>query len=181
MKLLALASLFLLLPACGGPNPAPVAPATPTPPTGNPLAPFVLAADPGEATGVVDAKVGGAAERIVVQGRIAKIVKGYAVFTLTDLGLPYCGETNPEDHCKTPWDYCCETKEVRSGNSLLVEARGADGKPLATPSLGDLKVLDRVTVTGKLERDAHGNFVLLAKGWFKNERPAVPDYVQWPQ
>ena len=181
MKLLALASLFAFLPACGGTNPAPVAPATPTAPTGNPLAPFVLAADPGEAIGVVDAKVGGAAERIVVQGRIAKIVKGYAVFTLTDLGLPYCGETNPEDHCKTPWDYCCEQPATITANSLVVEVHGADGKPLAAATLGDLRLLDAVKVQGKLVKDENGNFVVTATGVFRSQRPQLPAGLNWPQ
>lgn len=167
----------VLMAACGGSPEAAKAPKTPSPA----VAALMLATAPGNALAVKAAKDKGPADDVSVTGRVYEVTAGFAVLKIMDLAIPYCGETNKEDKCKTPWDYCCEPKEVRSGNSLLVEARGADGKPLATPSLGDLKVLDRVTVTGKLERDAHGNFVLLAKGWFKNERPTVPDYVQWPQ
>jgi hypothetical protein len=32
-----------------------------------------------------------------------------------------------------------------------------------------------------LTKDEHGNFVLLAKGIFRVERPKLPDYVMWPE
>ena len=143
------------------------------------VAALVLGAEPQGAIGIAAAKGKGPTDTITVTGRVAGTVKGFAVFTLMDLAIPYCGETNKEDKCPTPWDYCCETKETRSANALLVEARGADGKPLATPSLGLLPV-DRVAVTGKLTKDEHGNFVLLATGWFRQERPQLPSYVRWP-
>ena len=165
--------------ACGGAQPTNT-PAAPTTPASPAVTKFVLAADPGEALGVVDAKLAGPADKVIVEGRIANVVKGFAVFTLMDKALPYCGETNKEDNCKTPWDYCCESTETRTKNALLVEARSADGKPLATPALG-LQLVDRVAVIGKLTKDEHGNFVLLASGWFRQERPQLPADVRWPQ
>ncbi|MCU0863672.1 MAG: hypothetical protein MUC36_07780 [Planctomycetes bacterium] len=166
----------IVLTACADERSAPPAPAAPS----AAVAALVLAAEPAGAIAVAAAKQRGPADSIVVTGRVANIVKGYAVFTLMDLAIPYCGETNKEDHCKTPWDYCCESTETRTKNALLVEARSADGKPLATPALG-LQLVDRVAVTGKLTKDEHGNFVLLASGWFRQERPQLPDYVRWPQ
>jgi hypothetical protein len=165
-----------LLAACGGSESMTVVPAAPS----AAVAALMRTAEPAGAIQVAASKQRGAADSVVVTGRIANIVKGFAVFTLMDLAIPYCGETNKEDKCETPWDYCCESTEVRSANSILVEARGADGKPLATPSLG-LQLVDRVAVSGKLTKDEHGNFVLLADGWFRQERPQLPAYVRWPQ
>ena len=162
--------------ACGAEPKTTPPPATPSAAT----AALALGAEPKGAIAVAAAKQRGPADSIVVTGRVANIVKGYAVFTLMDLAIPYCGETNKEDNCKTPWDYCCESTETRTKNALLVEARSADGKPLATPALG-LQLVDRVAVTGKLTKDEHGNFVLLASGWFRQERPQLPADVRWPQ
>lgn len=171
--------LLLLLAACGADassNGPPTAAANPA------LAKFVLAKDPGEAMAVKAAKAKGAAERVVVSGRIGvRHEPGLALFTLVDIELPYCGEKNKEDNCKKPWDYCCESKDTIIANSLLVEVRGADGKPIATPSLPDLRLLDAVKVTGKIVTDDHGNLVLLADGLFRTERPKVRDGLDWPQ
>jgi hypothetical protein len=100
---------------------------------------------------------------------------------MMDFAMPYCGETNKEDPCATPWDYCCEDKKHVNANSLVVELQGADGKAIATPSLPDLRLLDGVKVTGKLVQDEHGNHLLLATGLFRTQRPTVGAYVKWPQ
>jgi hypothetical protein len=167
---------LLLLGACGA-EASPPAPQPPSPAVQQ----LLLAQDPGAALSVRDAKAGASKEPVVVQGRIANIVRGHAVFTLMDTGLPFCGETNKEDKCATPWDYCCETAAARTANSLVVEARDAQGKPLATPSLPDLRLLDVVKVKGTLGVDGHGNHVLVASGFFRAQRPELPAYVEWPQ
>jgi hypothetical protein len=178
----------LLLAACGdkaqdtprGPGDVPKAAAVGTAPAPA-VAALMLASAPPGAVGVTAAKGKGTADQVVVTGRVASTVPGYAVMTLMDLSLPYCGEVNKEDKCKTPWDWCCDSAATRTANSMVVEARGADGKPLATPGLGDLRLLDQVTVAGKLVKDEHGNFTLLATGWHRDARPTLPDYVVWPQ
>lgn len=170
-------SSLLVVAACGGNAPkAPpaVVPAAPA------LAKLALAQKPAGAVAVVDAKKAGPADACVVSGRVANLVPGFAVFTLMDTSLPYCGEKNKEDGCKTPWDYCCDSAETRTANSLLVEVRDANGKPIAG-SLGDLRLLDAVTVAGKLTKDEHGNHVLLATGWFRDARPELPADLRWPQ
>ena len=142
---------------------------------------YVLAKDPGDAEGVKAAKTAGVVERVTVLGRIGRrIEKGFAMFTLVDTELPYCGEKNKEDKCTTPWDYCCEEDKIPA-YSLLVEVRGADGKPIATPALPDMRLLDLVKVTGKLVTDEHGNLSLLADGLFRVQRPKVRDGLLWPQ
>ena len=114
-------------------------------------------------------------------GRIGDITPGSAQFTLMDTEVPYCGETNHEDTCPTPWDYCCESKDRIKNNSMVVEIHDATGKPLATPSLPDLRLVDKIKVTGKLTKDEYGTFLLAATGLFRVERPKLPDYVKWPQ
>lgn len=177
MKLsFALVCLSLVVAAgCGGDAPKSGAPAAAAPE----LAKLMLAAKPAGAVSVQDARKAGAADSRTVTGRIANVVPGFAVFTLMDSSLPYCGEKNKENGCKTPWDYCCESAETRTANSLLVEVRDAKGKPIAG-SLGDLRLLDAVTVVGKLTKDEHGNHVLLATGWHRDARPELPTDLRWP-
>ena len=171
-------SVFLgvALTACGGEPQAQPAPATAPTPT---IAGMLLASEPAGALGIAASKQKGPADQVVVTGRVANLVPGAAVMTLMDLAIPYCGETNKEDHCKTPWDYCCESVETRTANSLLVEVRDGKGKPIAG-SLGDLRLLDVVTVIGKLTKDEHGNHVLLATGWHRDARPELPADLRWP-
>lgn len=170
-------SLLVVAAGCGGD--APKAPPAAVPPAPA-LAKLALAAKPAGAVAVVEAKQAGAADAKVVSGRVANLVPGFAVFTLMDTSLPYCGEKNKEDGCKTPWDYCCESADTRTANSLLVEVRDASGKPVAG-SLGDLRLLDAVTVAGKLTKDEHGNHVLLATGWYRDARPELPADLRWPK
>ena len=175
MKVLCCSSLLFLLVACGekpAPEPMPASPA---------VAALMLSQPPTEpARAVLAAKQAAAGEAIVVTGRIQSLVKGLAAFSLMDNALAYCGEKHAES-CRTPWDYCCESKETRLQHTLPVEARGADGRPLPTLGLGDLRLLDRVSVAGRLETDEHGNLVLIATGWFREQRPQLPENLRWPQ
>lgn len=149
------------------------------PPVAPEFARLELPAKPPGAVGVADAKQAGPAESCAVTGRIASIVRGRAVFTLMDTSLPYCGEKNKADRCKTPWDYCCESASTRTAHSLVVEVRDARDQP-SVGSLGDLRLLDVVTVTGRLARDEHGNSVLIANGWHRDARPELPGDLRWP-
>ena len=164
--------------ACGGESKGAGGPPQPA---AAPLASFVLATDPGEAIAVTAAKAAGVADKVVVTGRVASVVKGFAVFTLMDAALEYCGQVNKEDNCKTPWDYCCDSQEKRTAHSLLVEVRDGTGQPIATPALPDTRLLDLVEVRGKLQKDDHGNFVLVADGMFRVQRPDLPVDLKWPQ
>jgi hypothetical protein len=169
-------SLCVVLAACGGGEASQSPAKSPSPA----VTALMLKSEPANAIGVGAAKQKGPADQVAVTGRIFTITPGFAQLQLMDLELPYCGEKDKSDTCPTPWDYCCDKPKIPA-NSLLVEARGADGKPLATASLGDLRLLDRVTVAGKLARDEHGNLALLATGWFRVERPTLADHVKLPQ
>jgi hypothetical protein len=177
-RVLVVMSLVLSLAACSGGSDSGVEGVSAKPPTPA-VAALMQAQAPTGAIEVAQAKAGGPADKVAVRGRISTVTTGRAAFGLMDTGIAYCGEKHAES-CKTPWDYCCEKAATRTANTIVVEARGADGQPLATPSLGDLRLLDLVVVTGKLVKDEHGNFTLLATGWHRQARPKLPAGLRWP-
>jgi len=74
-----------------------------------------------------------------------------------------------EDHCPTPWDYCCESPENLTANSATVEVVGADGRALRAALRGwnGLQPLKTVVVKGVVgPRPAPGVFVVRATGIF---------------
>jgi hypothetical protein len=141
---------------------------------------LVRTADPGTAEDIKAAKQAGARDTVTVTGRIYEIVPGKAAFRIMDLSVAYCGEKKKEN-CPTPWDYCCESATTRNASSVLVEARGADGAPIATDALPDMRLLDVVKVTGKLVADEHGNHTVVATGLFRGARPNLPADLDWPK
>ncbi len=140
---------------------------------------LTLNADPRTPVAVKQAKEEGRGEEVVVVGRISNIVKGLATFNLVDESLPRCGPGNMPE-CKTPWDYCCEPPDVRAAATLTVEARGPNGRVRAG-AMPSLRLLDLVAVRGKVEKDEHGNVTVVATGWFRRERPDLPDGLSWPE
>jgi len=161
--------------ACGGKKP----PAPPPPPE---VAALELPSDPGKAVSVIEAVAAGPKDEIVVVGRVRGIVPGSVSFQLTDASLHYCGSGNdPMENCPHPWDYCCLDQGDVNAKTLVVEARDAGGMPLAATSLPGLRLLDLVAVRGKLTKDEHGVVVVETTGWFRRERPELPDDLQWPE
>lgn len=118
------------------------------------------------------AKVG---DEVVVRGRIGgrvePFVSGRAVFTLTDATLPSCADMG-EDHCPTPWDYCCEDRENLVASTATVRIVGPDGQPLKADLNGPhgVRPMAEVFVVGKVaEADGQGNLVIDATGLYANQ------------
>jgi len=155
-----------------------------TPPAGSPKAAggtsYLLAADPTGGLSVLDAKAAAPRAGVVVVGRVKELTPGYAAFTLTDLSLQYCGQTEAEG-CPTPWDYCCTANDKIAEATIGVTVPGAGDEPVKLAKIPDFRNADVVVVTGDLVKDADGNPRLLAKGWFRRERPKLPDSVLFPQ
>ena len=145
------------------------------------LASFELKADPGKALAVVDAVAAAPKDEVVAVGRIGNIVLGYASFNLVDETLAYCGAGGSMENCATPWDYCCIAAEEKAAHTLVVEVHGKDGEVLEADSLPGLRLLDLVVVTGKIQKDEHGNPTILATGWYRRERPKLRDGLRWPE
>ena len=126
---------------------------------------------PAKGTGVAAAK--GAArqgESITVVGRIGgseePFVADRAVFTIVDPAIKSCADGGDAEHCKTPWDYCCEDRAKMRAGTATVEIAGADGRPLALSVRGmsGLDPLATVAVTGKvIERNDAGVLVIRAE------------------
>lgn len=175
IRSIALTALVFLA-ACGREEPASP---TESKAAGADLSKFALAADPGQAISVFDAKKGDA-DTVVVVGRIQDVTKGYAAFKLIDTSLDYCGMGSSTDDCPTPWDYCCTPKDEIAAATLLVEAQD-NGKIIKSKGLAGLRLLDLVVVKGKRVKDEHGNVRVLAEGWYRRERPELREGLRWPQ
>jgi hypothetical protein len=180
--------LALSLAACGGEDKSDNPGTSGKPSDGGTATTSFLQPDPGKALTVVEAREMADGDEVVVEGRVQNINKGYAMFTMYDPDLLYCGQPGtaeagrePMDGCLTPWDYCCsDPDEVAAGN-IPVEMRDAKGAPVKADDIG-LRLLDLVRVKGKLEKTESGNFILVAtSGWFRAERPEIGDHVHWPE
>lgn len=107
---------------------------------------------PDAALGVSDVKkVAQEGDTVTIVGRIGgrrePFTEGAAVFILVDSGLPACSDIEG-DNCRTPWDYCCETKESMTANSATIQVLGEDGAPLAVEMTNYFEPLDEVVVVG---------------------------------
>ena len=105
---------------------------------------------------------------VVVGGRLKPVVDNLAVMTVVESSLPNScvGE---DDHCKTPWDYCCAAKEELSSGMATVRVVDDAGKPLALNfASASIKPGDYLVVAGTVaEKNDAGNLVIDAKGIHK--------------
>jgi hypothetical protein len=164
--------LVFLLSGCGG-GVTPQQPAAPPPPAATgPALPesFILSAAPADAKDVSalkkDSKVG---DEVVIRGQVggskAPIVEQRAIMTIVDMKLPACN-VKPDDDCKTPWDFCCETPESLKANTASIQFSGTDGKPLRVDlrSVSGLNNLAVVVVKGKVVSREKDNLFINASG-----------------
>ena len=162
MKLLppsiVLAALSLV--ACGGGEPPS------EPPSGAQLLPesFWRAAPPEPALDVLSLRGLEDGAQVVVRGEVQDFVGGLASLKLADHSLTSCAEMEGEDHCKTPWDFCCEDPEALRRGLATVEFREG-GQPLARAVRGfhGIEHLTDVVVAGVLHVDEQGNLLVVAE------------------
>jgi len=113
-------------------------------------------------------------DMITIRGRIGgrntPIAPDSAVFTIVDLSLPFCGQMDAEDGCKTPWDYCCETKDTITAHSATIQLVDAKGNPIETnPIDAGLHALDEVIVVGTVGPRPNADvFTVRATGIYRN-------------
>lgn len=94
-------------------------------------------------------------DTIAIKGRIGgsenPFVEGRAVFTLVGPGIPACSDAG-DDHCKTPWDYCCETPEDIAAHAATVQIVDDKGALLRASVKGEhgMKELADLIVVGKV-------------------------------
>lgn len=89
----------------------------------------------------------------LVMGREHPFVEGRAAFIIGDpTKLTPCNKM-PDDHCKTPWDACCDSPELKKENTATVQI-AENGRVLKQSLKGEhgLKELSAVTLTGTVDK-----------------------------
>ena len=102
-------------------------------------------------------------DEVVLRGTLADFGE-LSTFLLVDDALDDCTEMGEEDHCPTPWDYCCEDPDEVTKLTINVEFL-EDGLP-GDWSFEGQQGLDRLTevmVAGVFKKDEAGNMRLEAQ------------------
>lgn len=142
---------------------------------------FMLAEEPQDAAPVGRIKAEGqVGEEVVVRGRIGgrvdPIARDLAIFLIADTSLLTCADL-PDDHCPTPWDYCCEPRPSLMARTATVQIVTADGAPLEVNLReAGLSPMSEVVVRGRVgERPTPEILVINASGiWVKPEVSSHP-------
>jgi hypothetical protein len=125
---------------------------------------LILAQAPEKAADVLALKGAKAGDEVVfhgkVGGRVAPFVDGRAVFQVVDASIQSCADM-PDEHCPTPWDYCCEADVSKKSASIQVV--GPDGKPLraSLKGVGGMKELSDVTIKGTVAKAGEAGPVIV--------------------
>ncbi|MEZ6233713.1 MAG: hypothetical protein R3B68_05950 [Phycisphaerales bacterium] len=101
-----------------------------------------------------------------IGGRLEPISAESAVFTIVDPAIVSCDEMG-EDHCPTPWDYCCEPRESLNANNATIQLVDGAGRVMAdtNPIAAGLDPLDEIVVVGTVgPRDNPTVLTILATG-----------------
>lgn len=107
---------------------------------------------------------------VVVGGSVSPVVAGRAVMTVVDASVNNTC-TSEEDHCETPWDYCCDLDDARKAMAT-VQVVDEQGRPLAIDLGNGVGPLALLTVKGTVgKRISDEALVINATGIFV-ERPA---------
>lgn len=86
-----------------------------------------------------------------IGGSVEPFVNGRAVFTIVGHGITSCADMG-EDHCKTPWDYCCEPSAEIAAHSATIQVVDPTGQVLRTGvKVGAIKELAEVIVVGTVD------------------------------
>jgi hypothetical protein len=87
-----------------------------------------------------------------IMGNPKPFIDGRAAFTLGDPAILTSCDEIPGDSCSTPWDVCCDSKELKLEGIATVQIVGADGRVLKEGLEGvrGLANLAKVTVSGQV-------------------------------
>lgn len=112
-------------------------------------------ADAKEVRGVRESAKDG--DAVVVRGTLQDFGE-LSTFRLVDDALEDCTEMGEEDHCATPWDYCCADPDELQSLTVNVEFL-EDGLPgdWSLKGQNGLDRLSEVVVAGTLRKDEAGN------------------------
>lgn len=97
-------------------------------------------------------------------GREKIFVDGRASFILGDPEkLTSCDKMEEEDHCETPWDACCDSKEVKKIGIAAIQILGDDGRVLSGNLKGTkgMKELSSITLTGTVAENSTADNLII--------------------
>ena len=104
--------------------------------------------------------------RVVVGGEVSVFVPGRAIVKVIDTEMEnLC--LNPDDSCKTPWDYCCATADDLQKHRATVRVVDAQGKTLRLDlkGAGEIEELKTLVVKGVVAQGSDkNNLVVDAQG-----------------
>ena len=85
--------------------------------------------------------------RVIVGGTEDTIVKGRASAAIIDASIenPCLGD---DDHCPTPWDYCCTPQENRTANLATLQVTDETGNVLKAELAPRIKPLTTLVIKG---------------------------------
>ena len=124
--------------------------------------PAVFVSDPiaGEPVAIPEARNAEPGDEVLLTGLIMGVhhpfVEGRGVFVLGDEGTIVPCDKMDDDHCKTPWDACCDPAEVKQAGTATIQVLGEDGKPIRAglKGMNGLAELSRVTVSGTVAENS---------------------------
>jgi len=83
--------------------------------------------------------------RVVVGGDMSPIVDGRASAIVVDTGVEnIC--LSEDDHCATPWDYCCAAPEEKTANMATLQVVNEQGRVIAADLSDRIKPLSTLVV-----------------------------------
>ena len=76
---------------------------------------------------------------------LAQMISYYLIMTVVDASLPNKCDS-PDNHCKTPWDFCCAAPEELLPNLATVKFTDPDGRTLAVDLTSDGRINPNATL-----------------------------------
>lgn len=147
-------------------------------PEGNIPFGFVLDKSPDNVKNVTDAKdTAKPGDEIAVRGRVGGSARPFvdrrAVFTLVGRGPHACSD-HDDDHCKTPWDFCCTPRDELRAHSATIQIVDEKGAPIRTDIKGrrGIKELSDLTIVGTVVSTDGGSLIIKASGIYLNDPPS---------
>ncbi|MAJ46066.1 MAG: hypothetical protein CBC35_02050 [Planctomycetes bacterium TMED75] len=116
---------------------------------------------------VVEARVG---------GRATPFVDGSAMFIAADPRLVSCDQ-RPGDHCKIPYDYCCEDPAAMKAGTATIQLVDSNGipYPVGARGQGGIEPLKTVVISGVIsEKNEQGIMVIDGSTIWVGTIPASP-------
>ncbi|HRP62305.1 MAG TPA: hypothetical protein PK400_03335 [Phycisphaerales bacterium] len=143
-------------------------------PEGNIPFEFILDEAPADVLNVIDAKkTSRQGDSIAIRGRVGgsarPFVDGRAVFTIVGHGPHACSD-HDDDHCKTPWDYCCTSRDELRAHSATIQVVDENGTPIRTDIKGrrGIKELSDITIVGTVVSTDGGALIVKTSGIYLN-------------